>query len=51
LNVEKTSKAYFRRAQAYIMKNDFEEAYKDFEQAKELDPDSLPIIEAEIKKA
>ena len=33
------------------MKNDYESAFKDFEQAKELDPESQGLIEAEIKKA
>jgi len=39
INVEKTSKAYFRRALAYIIKNDFESAYNDFKIAKDLDPE------------
>ena len=51
LNVEKTSKAYFRRGQANILKGDFEQAYKDFADAKEQDPESESLIEAEIKKA
>ena len=33
-----------------VMKNDFESAYKDFEEAKELDPESLILIETEVKK-
>ena len=28
LNIEKTSKGYFRRGKAYAMKNDYENAYK-----------------------
>ena len=50
INVEKTSKAYFWRGQAYILKNDFESAYNDFKVAKELDPEQQAIIDAEIKR-
>jgi len=39
INIEKTSKAYFRRGQAHILKNDFEAAQNDFKIAKELDPE------------
>jgi tetratricopeptide (TPR) repeat protein len=51
INVEKSSKAFFRRAQANILKGDFESAYLDFEESKKLDPDSEALIDAEVKKA
>ena len=51
INVEKSSKAFFRRAQANILKGDFEQAYADFEESKKLDPESEAVIEAEVKKA
>ena len=50
INVEKTSKAYFWRGQAYILKNDFESAQNDFKIAKELDPEQQTVIEAEVKR-
>lgn len=50
LNLEKTVKGYFRRGTAYAMKNDYENAYKDFEAGKQLDPESTGLFDKEIEK-
>jgi tetratricopeptide (TPR) repeat protein len=50
LNIEKTTKAYFRRGKAYAMKNDFENAYKDFEEGKKLDDSDAKLFDEEIAK-
>eukprot|EP00117_Sycon_ciliatum_P050716 scpid106759/ scgid35767/ len=50
LDIEKTTKAYFRRGKAFAMKNDYENAYKDFEEGKKLDEDSIKLFEEEIAK-
>lgn len=51
LNIEKTPKSYFRRGKAYAMKNEFENAYKDFEEGKLLeDSESHKVFDDEIAK-
>ena len=50
LAIEKTTKGYFRRGKAYAMKNDFENALKDFELGKELNPDNSKLFDDEIIK-
>ncbi|CAI2378028.1 unnamed protein product [Moneuplotes crassus] len=50
INAEKNMKAYFRRGKAYAMKNDFENAYKDFEEGKKVSPDDAKLFDTEIEK-
>ena len=50
LNIEKSVKGYYRRGIAHAMKNDYESAYKDFDEGKELDPDSKDLFDKEIAK-
>jgi tetratricopeptide (TPR) repeat protein len=50
LKVEKTTKAYYRRGKAYALKNDFENAYCDFEAGKALDPAESKLFDSEIAK-
>jgi tetratricopeptide (TPR) repeat protein len=47
LRVGANSKAYYRRALAYMTKNDIDAAKEDLTKAKELDPSSKEIREAE----
>ena len=51
LDVEKNMKALFRRGKAYTMKNDFENAYKDFEDGKKFSPDDAKLFDNEIQAA
>lgn len=51
LRIEKTTKGFFRRGKAYVLKNDYENAYKDFEEGKKLDENSQKLFDDEIAKA
>ena len=48
INIEKNSKAYFRRGKAYALKNDYENAYKDFEEGKKINPDDEKLFDDEV---
>lgn len=50
LNIEKTSKGYFRRGKAYAESNKFEEALKDFMTGKEQFPEDAKEFDSEIAK-
>ena len=49
--IEKNAKGYYNRGRAYAMKNDYENAYKDFEEGKSLFSDKTKLFTDEIKKA
>ena len=50
LEIEETAKAYFRRGKSYAMKNDFENAYKDFKTGIEKFNGEKALFEGEIEK-
>jgi tetratricopeptide (TPR) repeat protein len=50
LNMKPTIKGYFRRAQAYAAKNQFEDAIKDLESGIKLDPSDPNDLQQELLK-
>lgn len=50
IKTEKTAKAYYRRGKAYAMKNDFDNAYKDFEDGKKLGTEESKLFDDEVAK-
>lgn len=48
LKYKKTAKALYRRGKAYAMKNEYEKAIKDMEEAVRIDPNDTSDIQLEI---